>query len=293
MSLAPLVPLSPIFLTDTLVGCSAVPGGCKVMHRASSVLLGKYHRVGSVPTKRKDWWYSTVMSAPLCLQSAGRGDLKFWGEDNRPTVYFMGKCIGIRAEAVVEKNRQVEGLGGLVQVETRKNRLKAAPIKSPWKRNIFKPQQASKGQSRREDRQERRQIAFNVLESVVETEQHYMRNKRRVCFVLDSPRFPCGRQEHPSFEESSRNIRKKRRMSSAIKRERRRLLEGHRDRNLDPETRFQGQVTAGDSSDWQGKMSRKDNKEKGEKKVSLQSGMRGGTSSPNWPEKVAFLVTFY
>jgi len=29
----------------------------------------------------------------------------------------MGKFIGIRTGAVVEKDRQVEGLGGLVQVE--------------------------------------------------------------------------------------------------------------------------------------------------------------------------------
>jgi len=38
----------------------------------------------------------------------------------------MGKFIGIRARAVVEKNGQVKGLGGLLQVE--KKRQSATPV---------------------------------------------------------------------------------------------------------------------------------------------------------------------
>jgi len=38
----------------------------------------------------------------------------------------MGKFIGIGAGAVVEKNGQVEGLGGLVQVEEKRQR--ATPV---------------------------------------------------------------------------------------------------------------------------------------------------------------------
>jgi len=34
----------------------------------------------------------------------------------------MGKFIGIRADAVVEKDDQVEGLGGLIQVEGKRRR---------------------------------------------------------------------------------------------------------------------------------------------------------------------------
>jgi len=44
------------------------------------------------------------MSAPPFFQSAGRGDLQFWGEDDGS----MGKFIGIGAKAVVGKDRQVE-----------------------------------------------------------------------------------------------------------------------------------------------------------------------------------------
>jgi len=61
----------------------------------------------------------------------------------------MGKFIGIRAGAVVEKDGQVEGLSGLVQVEEKRRR--ATPVSSRWKRNLLKPQQASQAQSRGKD----------------------------------------------------------------------------------------------------------------------------------------------
>jgi len=63
------------------------------------------------------------------------------------------------------------------------------------------------------------------------TEQHQVRSERKVYFVLGSPRLPCGRQAQSSFEESSRSIRRTRRTSSAIERERMRLLDGHGDRH--------------------------------------------------------------
>ena len=68
-------------------------------------------------------------------------------------------------------------------------------------------------------------------ESAVATGQHQMRSERRVCFVLSSPRLPCGRRAKSSVEKSGRSIRRKRRMSSAIEREPTRLLDGHRNRH--------------------------------------------------------------
>jgi len=62
----------------------------------------------------------------------------------------MREFIGIGAGAVVENKGQVQGLGSLVQVEEKRRR--AAPVSSRWKRILFKPQQASQTQSRREDR---------------------------------------------------------------------------------------------------------------------------------------------
>jgi len=60
------------------------------------------------------------------------------------------------------------------------------------KKNLLKPQQASKSQNRREDGLGRRQRAVGALESMVATEQYQMRSERIVCFVLGSPRLPCG-----------------------------------------------------------------------------------------------------
>jgi len=58
-----------------------------------------------------------------------------------------------------------------------------------------------------------------------------MLSEQRICFVLGSRRLPSGRRAKNSCEESSRSIRKKRRMSNAIERERTRLLDGHIDRH--------------------------------------------------------------
>jgi len=63
----------------------------------------------------------------------------------------MGKLIGIRAGSVFGKDRQVEGLGALVQVEEKRQR--ATPVSNRWKRNLLVLQQASQTQSRREDGQ--------------------------------------------------------------------------------------------------------------------------------------------
>ena len=66
------------------------------------------------------------MLAPPFFQSAGRGDLKFWEEDDGPTVVVWESFIEIGAVAVVGKDGQVEGLGSLVQVEEKRRR--ATPV---------------------------------------------------------------------------------------------------------------------------------------------------------------------
>jgi len=65
---------------------------------------------------------TSVMSAPPFFQSARRGDLKFWREDDGPTLLIWEGFIGIGAGAVVEKDGQVEGLGDLMQVEKKRRR---------------------------------------------------------------------------------------------------------------------------------------------------------------------------
>jgi len=58
--------------------------------------------------KRPRFEGKAVMSAPLIFQSAGRRELKFWGEDDGPTG-CTGKFIRIGAGVLVENNGQVEG----------------------------------------------------------------------------------------------------------------------------------------------------------------------------------------
>ena len=66
------------------------------------------------------------MSAPPFFQSAGRGDLKFWGEDDGLTVVVWESLSESEQKQWLEKIGKVEGLGGLVQVEEKRRR--ATPI---------------------------------------------------------------------------------------------------------------------------------------------------------------------
>ena len=66
------------------------------------------------------------MSAPPFFQSAGRGDLKFWGEDDGLTVVVWESLSESEQKQWLEKIGKVEGLGGLVQVEGK--RRKATPV---------------------------------------------------------------------------------------------------------------------------------------------------------------------
>ena len=44
-----------------------------------------------------------IMSAPPFFQSAGQGDLKFWGEDDRPTVVVWERLLESEQEQWSEK----------------------------------------------------------------------------------------------------------------------------------------------------------------------------------------------
>ena len=66
------------------------------------------------------------MSAPPLFPSAGRGDLKFWGEDDGPTVVVWKSLSESEQEQRSKKDGQAEGLVGLVQVEEQRRR--ATPV---------------------------------------------------------------------------------------------------------------------------------------------------------------------
>jgi len=62
------------------------------------------------------------MSALPFFQSAGRGDLKFWGEDDGPIVVVWESLSESEQVQWSKRFRQVEGFGGLVQVEEQRRR---------------------------------------------------------------------------------------------------------------------------------------------------------------------------
>jgi len=79
-------------------------------------------------------------------------------------------------------------------------------------------------------------------------------------------------------------------MSSVIERERTRSLDGHRDRHA-RRLWFQGQVTAGDGSDKQGKMGAGyNNLRRRTQKQQCKVGPEEEGSSSNRPELAAFLL---
>ena len=89
----------------------------------------------------------------------------------------MGKFIGIGAGAVVGKDGQVEGLGGLVQVEEKDEERR--PFEVDGKETFESSQTAA---SKPNPKQERRRIrkekrAVSALESVVATGQHQIRRE--------------------------------------------------------------------------------------------------------------------
>ena len=79
-------------------------------------------------------------------------------------------------------------------------------------------------------------------------------------------------------------------MSSAIEKERTRLLDGHRD-SMHGGYGFQGQVTAGDGSDKQGKMGAVyNNLRRKKKKQQCKVGREEEGYSSNRPELAAFFL---
>ena len=60
------------------------------------------------------------MSDPLFFQSAGRRDLKFWGEDDGPTDLAWER-LSDRSRSSGGKKGQVEGLGGLAKTQKIEN----------------------------------------------------------------------------------------------------------------------------------------------------------------------------
>ena len=88
-----------------------------------------------------------VMLGPPFSQSAGPGDYKFWKKDDGPTVVVCGNLWESEQEQWSKKMGRSKDWA--VRCRLRKNDEEQRPFE--WKRNILKLQQASEGQSRREN----------------------------------------------------------------------------------------------------------------------------------------------
>ena len=74
------------------------------------------------------------MSAPPFFQSAGRGDLLFWGKRRRTNGSIMGESIRTRKEKLTGIVEQDARLGRVVQVKKR-GRRKSAHLSSAGKKS--------------------------------------------------------------------------------------------------------------------------------------------------------------
>ena len=149
----------------------------------------------------------SVLSAPPFFQLAGRGDLKFWGEDDGPTVVVWESLSKLEQE---QRSKYMgKSKDWVVWCRSREKDEEQRPFEVDGK-EIFsdRSKQAKPKVGEKTDKKGGKGVT-------VVTVQHQMRSERRVCLVLGSPRLPCDRRAKSSIEESGRSIRRKRRMSSA------------------------------------------------------------------------------
>jgi len=90
-----------------------------------------------------------AMSAPSFFHSARRRDLKFWGQDDGPTVVLWESLSQSEQEQWSKKMHKSKYW--VVWCRSREKDEEQRPLEADGKRNLLKPQQGSKGQSRRED----------------------------------------------------------------------------------------------------------------------------------------------
>ena len=113
----------------------------------------------------------------------GRGDLKFWGDDDRPTVVAWDSVLESEQEQLSTKIGKSKDW--VDRCRSRKKDEEHCPFEVDGK-EIFsnRSKQAKPKVGEKTDKKERRQRAVSALESVVATGQHQMRDERRVCLVL-------------------------------------------------------------------------------------------------------------
>jgi len=120
-----------------------------------------------------------IISAPPFSHSAGRGDLRLWGEDDGPIVVAWERLS--KSEQEHWSKKMGESKHCVIWCRSREKDEEQHPFEADGKEifsNCSKQTKAEAGETM-DKIEERRQRAVNALESVVATEQHQMRSEQR------------------------------------------------------------------------------------------------------------------
>jgi len=171
-----------------------------------------------------------AMSAPPFFQSAGRGDLLYWGEKEGPTVVIWESL----SEQGNERGKHNARLGRVVQVKKRGEEIwKSAHVSSAEKKSSLTVMKQNRKRKRtKRMKAKRMHITGRAIQVMVEARQHQNGSERGLRFMLGSQRSHCHDQKKSGFFDGSEGVGQKRRMSSTTDRYRAGILDRHRDQQI-------------------------------------------------------------
>ena len=159
------------------------------------------------------------MSAPPFFQSAGRGDLLFWGEKEGPTVVIWESLSEQEKENWLGESSTMHDW--VVRCKSKKG---AEEIRSfeLSRKEIFSNYDETKSKEEKwkkeREHKEGTSRAERTIQVVVEARQHQNGSERGSRFMLGSQRSHCHNKTNLGFVDSSEGVGRKGRMSSTTDR---------------------------------------------------------------------------
>jgi len=232
-----------------------------------------------------------VMSAPPFFQSVGRGDLKFWGEDDGPTVVVSESLL--ESEQEQWSKRMCKSKDWVVWWRSRKKDEEQRPFEVDGK-EIF----SDRSKQAKPKAGEKTNTKGGKGQSV--RWKAWWRQGNIKCAVSEEYA-PCGvHQDCHVADKQKAALKKAAGVSEGIDECQVRLKRRERDYWMGTEIGMpggygsQGQVTAGDGSDKQGKMGAGyNNLRRKKQKQQCKVGREEEGSSSNWPALAAFLLALH
>ena len=161
------------------------------------------------------------MSAPPFFQSAGRGDLLFWGEKEGPTVVIWESISEQEQESWLEEASAMHDWVVWFRSKKWAEEIRSFELSG---KEIFSNYDETKSKEER-NKKEREQKegtsrAERTIQVVVEARQHQTGIERGSRFMLGSQRSHCHNKTNPGVVDSSEGVGWKGRMSSTTDRSR-------------------------------------------------------------------------